>query len=80
MKEAEGRLTEDQTKQINDKITELEEAITGIDKEAITTKMSELFVAANVINEVQQPAATAEEQPKPKADDDVIDADFKETK
>ena len=78
--EVDGRLSEDQTKQINDKITELEQAITGIDKEAITTKMSELFVAANVINEVQQPAATAEEQPKPKADDDVIDADFKETK
>ena len=78
--EVDGRLSEDQTKQINDKITELEQAITGIDKEAITTKMSELFVAANVINKVQQPAATAEEQPKPKADDDVIDADFKETK
>jgi molecular chaperone DnaK len=80
MKEAEGKLTEDQTKQINDKITELEEAITGTDKEVITAKMSELFVAANVINEVQQPAATAEEQPKPSADDDVIDAEFKETK
>ena len=80
MKEVEGRLTEDQTKQITDKITELEEAITGADKEVITTKMSELFVAANVINEVQQPAATAEEQPKPKADDNVIDAEFKETK
>ena len=79
MKEVDGKLTEDQTKQINDKITELEEAITGADKEMITTKMSELFVAANVINEVQQPS-TAEEQPKPKADDDVIDADFKETK
>ena len=78
--EVDGRLSEDQTKQINDKITELEQAITGIDKEAITTKMSELFVAAHVINKVQQPAATAEEQPKPKADDDVIDADFKETK
>ena len=80
MKEVEGKLTEDQTKQINDKITELEEAITGTDKEVITAKMSELFVAANVINEVQQPAPTAEEQPKPKADDDVIDAEFKETK
>ena len=80
MKEVEGKLTEDQTKQITDKITELEQAVTGTDKEMITTKMSELFVAANVINEVQQPAPTAEEQPKPKADDDVIDADFKETK
>ena len=80
MKEVEGRLTEDQTKQINDKIIELEEAVTGADKEVITTKMSELFVAANVINEVQQPAAATEEQPKPKADDDVIDADFKEKK
>jgi len=79
MKEVDGKLSEDQTKNIHDAIAKLEEAVTGTDKEAITAKMSELFVAANVINEVQ-PAPAAEEPAKPKADDDVIDADFKETK
>jgi molecular chaperone DnaK len=79
LKEVDGKLSEDQTKQINDKISELEEVITGTDKEVITTKMSELFVAANVINEVQQPS-TAEEPAEPKADDNVVDAEFKETK
>jgi molecular chaperone DnaK len=79
MKEAEGRLSEDQTTKINEAIANLEKAITETDKEMITTKVSELLVAANILNEVQQPE-TAEEQPKPKADDNVIDAEFKETK
>jgi molecular chaperone DnaK len=79
LKEVDGRLSEDQTKNIHDAIAKLEEVVTGTDKEAITTKMSELFVAANAINEVQS-APAAEEPAKPKADDDVIDAEFKETK
>jgi molecular chaperone DnaK len=79
MKEAEGRLSEDQTKQINEAIANLDKAIAETDKESITTKVSELLVAANIINELQQPP-TAEEQPKPKADDNVVDAEFKETK
>jgi molecular chaperone DnaK len=79
IKEAEGRLSEDQTTKINEAIANLEKAITETDKEMITTKVSELLVAANILNEVQQPE-TAEEQPKPKADDNVIDAEFKETK
>ena len=77
LKEVEGKLAEDQKKQIDDKISELEQAIAGTDKEAITTKLSELFVASNIINEVKQ-QSTTEEQPKPKADDDVIDAEFTE--
>lgn len=79
LKEVEGRLSEDQTKQINDKITELEQAVAGTDKEAITTRMSELFVVSNAINEVKQPS-TAEEVATPNADDTVVDAEFKETK
>jgi molecular chaperone DnaK len=78
MKEVEGKLTEDQTTKINEAVTNLEKAITETDKEMITTKVSELLVAANILNE-QQPE-TAEEQPKPKADDNVVDAEFKETK
>jgi molecular chaperone DnaK len=69
MKAVEGKLSEDQTKQINDKISELEQAIAGSDKEAITTKLSELFVASNAINEVKQ--STTES---------VVDAEFTEKK
>jgi molecular chaperone DnaK len=79
LKEVEGKLSEDQTKQIDDKISELEQAVTDTDKEAITTKMSELFVVANVINEAKQSAAT-EETAKPNADDNVVDAEFTEKK
>jgi molecular chaperone DnaK len=79
MKEAEGKLSEDQTKQIDEAIATLNKAIAETDKEMITTKVSELLVAANILNEVQQPP-TAEEQSKPKADDNVVDAEFKETK
>jgi hypothetical protein len=78
MKEAEGRLSEDQTTKINEAVANLEKAITETDKEMITTKVSELLVAANILNEQQ--SETAEEQPKPKADDNVVDAEFKETK
>jgi molecular chaperone DnaK len=76
--EVDGQLTEDQTKQINDKITELQETIAGTDKEVITTKISELFVAANAINEVK--AAATSPSTTPTADDTVVDAEFKETK
>jgi molecular chaperone DnaK len=79
LKEVDGRLSEDQTKQINEAIANLEKAIAETDKEMITTKVSELLVAANILNEVQQPETT-EEQPEPKADDNVVDAEFKETK
>jgi molecular chaperone DnaK len=79
LKEVEGKLSEDQSKQINDKIHELEEAVAGADKETITTKLSELFVASNVINEVKQTNITGS-QPEHKADDNVVDAEFTEKK
>jgi molecular chaperone DnaK len=78
LKEAEGKLSEDQVKQINDKIRELEEAVAGTDKEVITTKLSELFVASNAINEVKQ--STATESTKSDADNTVVDAEFTEKK
>ncbi len=77
LKEVEGKLSEDQTKTIQDAIAKLEEAVAGTDKEAITSRLSELFVASNAINEVKQPETTSE---PPKADDNVVDAEFKETK
>jgi molecular chaperone DnaK len=79
LKEVEGKLSAEQTTKINDAIAELEKTLTGTDKEAITTKLSELFVASNAINEVKQPSTAPESDP-PKSDDDVIDAEFKETK
>ena len=79
LKEVEGKLTEDQTKTIQDAIAKLEEAVVGTDKEAITTALSELFVAANAINEIKQQSTTEESAP-PKADDTVVDAEFTEKK
>ena len=79
LKEVEGQLTEDQTKQINETIANLNKAIAETDKELITTKISELLVAANIINEVKQPT-TAEAQSESAADDTVVDAEFKEKK
>jgi molecular chaperone DnaK len=76
--EVEGKLTEDQTKTIQDAIAKLEEATTGTDKEAITTALSELFVASNAINEIKQQTTTESESPK--TDDNVVDAEFTETK
>jgi molecular chaperone DnaK len=78
LKEAEGRLSEEQTKTIQDAIVKLEETVIGTDKEAITTQLSELFIAANAINEVKQ--STAEESTTPKSDDNVVDAEFTEKK
>jgi molecular chaperone DnaK len=79
LKEVEGKLSEEQMTKINDAIAELEKTLTGTDKEAITTKLSELFVASNAINEVKQPPTT-EEPTTPKSDDNVVDAEFTETK
>ena len=79
LKEVEGKLTEDQTKTIQDAIAKLEEAVVGTDKEAITTALSELFVAANAINEIKQQSTTEESAP-PNADDTVVDAEFTEKK
>jgi molecular chaperone DnaK len=79
LKEVEGKLSEDQTKTIQDAITKLEESVAGTDKEVITTALSELFVAANAINEIKQ-QATAEESTTPKSDDNVVDAEFTEKK
>jgi len=79
MKEVEGKLSEDQTKQIDEAIANLKKAIAETDQEVITTKISELFVAAKVINEVTQ-APAAEESVQPNTNDTVVDAEFTEKK
>jgi molecular chaperone DnaK len=80
MKEVEDKLTEDQKKQINDKISELEQAVADTDKEAITTKLSELFVVSNAIDEAKQQLTATEESVKPDTGDNVVDAEFTEKK
>jgi len=80
MKEVEDKLTEDQKKQINDKISELEQVVADTDKEAITTKLSELFVVSNAIDQAKQQSAATEESVKPNTDDNVVDAEFTEKK
>jgi molecular chaperone DnaK len=78
LKEVEGKLSEDQTTKINEAVAKLEQAVAGTDKEAITTSLSELFVASNAINEVKQ--QTTAESDQHKADDTVVDAEFTEKK
>jgi molecular chaperone DnaK len=79
LKEVEGKLSEEQTTKINDVIAELEKTLTGTDQEAINTKLSELFVASNAINEVKQQSTTTESE-QTKNDDNVVDAEFTEKK
>jgi molecular chaperone DnaK len=74
LKDAESKLTEDQKVKINEACTAVEEAIKGTDKDVITQKLSDLFVAAQIITENK---TTTEE---PKKDDGVVDAEFTEVK
>ena len=74
LKEAEGKITEDQKIKIDEATKALEEALTGSDKEAITTKLSDLFVASQVLT---PPEPTNE---APASEDNVVDAEFTETK
>jgi molecular chaperone DnaK len=79
LEEVKDKLSEEQTTKVNDAIAALEEVLTGTDKEVITTKMSDLFVAAAPINDLKnQPEATTESAPP--ADDNVVDATFTEKK
>jgi len=78
LKEVEGQLNEDQLTKINDVIAELEKVIAGTDREVITSKLSELMVASNVIQEVKQ--KTTEESAKSESNENVVDAEFTEKK
>jgi molecular chaperone DnaK len=76
LKEVESDLTEDQKTKINDACTAVEEAIKNNDKEAMTQKLSDLFVASQIITEAKSKTTTEE----PKKDDGVVDAEFTEVK
>jgi molecular chaperone DnaK len=74
LKDVDGKLSEDQKVKINEACTAVEEALKGTDKDVITQKLSDLFVAAQIITENK---TTTEE---PKKDDGVVDAEFTEVK
>jgi molecular chaperone DnaK len=77
--EVKDKLSDDQKTKINDAIAAVEEVVTGTDKEVITTKLSDLMVAASAIHDLKnQPEATAESAPP--ADENVVDAEFTEKK
>jgi molecular chaperone DnaK len=76
LKEAGDKITEEQRTKIDSAINDLEAAAKGDDKEAITKATQELFTAAIPLMEAKNkteetPAAT---------DDNVVDAEFTETK
>jgi molecular chaperone DnaK len=74
LKDNESKLTEDQKVKVETAIKDLETAIAGSDKEAITQKLSDLIVAEQILTEATK---TTAEAPK---DDGVVDADFTEVK
>jgi molecular chaperone DnaK len=80
LKEVEHRMTDDQKTKINDAIKGVEEALAGNNKDLITEKLSELYVAGQILAEakVTPTADTTTEQPK--KDENVVDADFTEVK
>ena len=75
-KEQETNLTEDQKIKVNSAISDLESVIAGNDKDAITQKVSDLYVASSVIQEAKTKSTTQES----KKDDTVVDAEFTEVK
>ena len=74
--EHKDKLTEDQVKAIETACTDLEEAIKGTDKDAITQKTSDLTAAMQPLQQAMAPAPES----KPGDDDNVIDADATEVK
>jgi len=80
------KLDEGEKEAINKAITELEESIKEGDKDAIDAKVEALTAAAQTLGEKIYAEAQAQQQAdgadagQDSADDDVVDADFKEVK
>ena len=78
LKDNGDKITEDQKVKIESACSELEEAIKGSDKDAITQKLSDLHAAEQILTEaVSKANTTTTESSK---DDGVVDADFTEVK
>jgi molecular chaperone DnaK len=73
-------ITQEQHAAIESAIADLEAAVKGDDKEAITKCMSDLFTAAIPLMEAKNKQAAAEPAATAAADDGVVDAEFTETK
>ena len=79
MKEVEGQLAEDQKTKVEDAIKAVEEAVKGNDKDAITQKVSDLYSASQAIQQAKAANATAEGFKPVNEDDNIVDAEFKES-
>ena len=76
--EHKDKLTEDQVKAIETACTDLEVAIKGADKDAITQKASDLVAAIQPLQQAMTPPPAQES--KPGDDDNIVDADATEVK
>jgi molecular chaperone DnaK len=77
--EVKDKLTEDEITKIESAIADVEEAVKGEDKEAITQKTSDLYAASQPIQKAKEPPAEADTDTPP-ADEGVVDVDAKEVK
>jgi molecular chaperone DnaK len=75
--EVKDKLTSDQISKIESAISDLETAAKDTDREAIQQKTSDLFAAAQDIQQAKAAATT--ESTESKKDDNVVDAEFTET-
>jgi molecular chaperone DnaK len=80
--EVKDDITEDEVKTIKDAISELKTSLEGNDKENISEKTSNLFAATKPIHDARAKKQEAEDAPEQaeSKEDDVVDAEFTETK
>jgi molecular chaperone DnaK len=78
LKEAGDKIAEEQRVKIDSAIADLEAAVKGTDKEAITAATQELFTAAIPLMEAKN--KSAEQPATSESADNVVDAEFTETK
>lgn len=82
--EVKDKLTEEESKKVNDAITSMEQLLSSEDKEQLSTKLGELFDASNIVHgyKVQAKNSTDEKpaEDNKTADADVVDAEFTEVK
>lgn len=78
--EVDADLSDEEKTKVQEAISALERTLTGDDKELITNKLSELFVATQIITEAKTKKATAaskEQHFEPINEDGVVDAEVK---
>lgn len=79
--EVKDDITEDEVKTIEDAIAELSTSLDSNDKEIISEKTSDLFAATKPIHDARAKKQEANDAPEAESkEDDVVDAEFTETK